>query len=195
VILAKILSFYWPEFQVKFKLYVWGGISCHGPSDFAVLTSNTDAEMYDRIIKKCIFPFSAQKYRYNCFIHQDNDAKHTSKLCMAAIKQLKIMWIRSPPLSPDLNPIELVWAYMKRFSHKRLCASVAEQRKAVQDFRKHDHDARVLRKIRVPTEKSNHQKKRRLVKLLIFLKVFSLFFYPILSEITQNYFQIFSFLP
>ncbi len=48
---------------------------------------------------------------------------------------------------------------MKRLSRKRLCASVAEQRKAVQDFWKHDHDARVLRKIRVPTEKSNHKKK------------------------------------
>jgi hypothetical protein len=34
------------------------------------------------------------------------------------------------------------------------------------------------RYIRVPTEKSNHKKKRRLVKLLIFFKVFSLFFLP-----------------
>ena len=56
-------------------------------------------------------------------------------LCMATIKQLKIKWIRSPPLSPDSNPIELVWADMKRFIRKRFCASVAELRKAVQDFR------------------------------------------------------------
>ncbi len=121
--------------KIRYKLNVWGGISCRGPSDFVVFTENMDAEMYDQIIKKCIFPFSARKYHYNCYLHQDNDAKHTSKLCSRTIKQLKIKWIKSPPLSPDLNPIELVWSDMKRFIRKRFCSSVAELKQAVKDFR------------------------------------------------------------
>jgi hypothetical protein len=132
--------------KVRFKLYVWGEISCRGPSDFAVLMSDF-----------CI-----------CVACQ-----YSTQI------QTQCLWWNFVPWSVwfccNLNPVELVWAYMKRFSRKRLCASVAEQRKAVQDFWKHDHDARVLRKIRVPTEKSNHKKKRRVVKLLIFFKFFSFF--------------------
>ncbi len=66
---------------------------------------------------------------------QGNDAKHTSKLCTGTIKELKIKWIKSPPLSPDLNPIELVWADMKRFIRKKFCTSVLELKKAVQEFK------------------------------------------------------------
>ena len=89
---------------------------------------------------------------------------------MATIKKLKIKWIRSPPLSPDLNPIELVWADMKRFIRKRFCASVAELRKAVQDFRNTvmtpeycgRYVSRLKKVIKIVI------KKRRKVKLLIF---------------------------
>ena len=45
---------------------------------------------------------------------QDNDPKHTSKWAKEYFKN-KINWWRTPPASPDLNPIENVWGAMKQY--------------------------------------------------------------------------------
>ena len=37
---------------------------------------------------------------------QDNDPKHTSKLAQKTFTELNINWWKTPPKSPDLNPIE-----------------------------------------------------------------------------------------
>ena len=39
-----------------------------------------DRYLYRDILLE-FFPFMAAKYDFNCVIHQDNDAKHTSELC------------------------------------------------------------------------------------------------------------------
>ncbi len=73
------------------------------------------------------------------YLHQDNDPKHKSKLCVEALNNVKIKQvnnllniviifdsqlsfkIRSPPQSPDLNPIEMMWSEMKSFIKSRSC--------------------------------------------------------------------------
>ena len=42
--------------------------------------------------------------------------------------------VRSPPKSADLNPIEWVWADLKRFVRKRLCRNESELVRAIHDF-------------------------------------------------------------
>ena len=42
--------------------------------------------------------------------------------------------MRSPPKSPDLNPIELVWADMKKFVRKQRCKTINDVIKAVKHF-------------------------------------------------------------
>jgi transposase len=44
------------------------------------------------------------------------------------------MWNRAPPYSPDLNPIEKVWAVMKKFVLKKRFQTLEELQLAVNQF-------------------------------------------------------------
>ena len=46
-------------------------------------------------------------------LYQDNDPKHTSRWVQWYFKEKEINWWHTPPESPDLNPVELVWGSMK----------------------------------------------------------------------------------
>ena len=51
----------------------------------------------------------------NEFIYQqDNDPKHTSKVVKEYLELNKVELLEWPSKSPDLNPIEHIWAYMKK---------------------------------------------------------------------------------
>ena len=45
---------------------------------------------------------------------QDNSGIHTAKLVRAFLKDHDWTIAKHPAYSPDLNPIEYVWAYMKQ---------------------------------------------------------------------------------
>ena len=90
--------------------------------------------MYREIINKHLFPFVAKNFNYKAKLHQYNDRKHTSIICTSALENLNINWVKSPPQSPDLNPIEWVWADFKKFVRKHFCSSEKELIIAVQQF-------------------------------------------------------------
>ena len=52
------------------------------------------------------------------FMH-DNSSIHTSKLVSSWFKDNDWIVAKHPAYSPDLNPIEHVWAYMKRQLHRK----------------------------------------------------------------------------
>ena len=88
----------------------------HGATPLVLFTGIMNADKYIEILKHGLLPFTDakfpdKKYRFQ----QDNDPKHVSRVAQEFFNQNGINWLKTPPESPDLNPIENVWGYLKYF--------------------------------------------------------------------------------
>ena len=108
-----------PKPKHPLKVHIWAGISMEGPTNIVIFTGNMDADFYIEILESALLPFLRDHPNIERF-QQDNDPKHTSKKAAEMMRKTGINWWRTPAESPDLNPIEKVWAQLKRF----LCRKV-----------------------------------------------------------------------
>jgi len=68
------------------------------------------------IYQKCLLKSIEKFYgsdRISWVLQEDNDPKHRSKLCRAWKDENNVTTMEWPAMSPDVNPIESVWSYMK----------------------------------------------------------------------------------
>jgi transposase len=68
-----------------------------------------DADLYVTILQQGLLPFIRDTYPASHRLMQDNDPKHTSRAARNFFEQEHIHWWKTPPESPDLNPIENFW--------------------------------------------------------------------------------------
>ena len=123
-----------PMVKHPFKLHVWAAISMQGKIRFHSFTQNMDRHLYRKILNENLYENVTIKHQKLWIFQQDNDLKHISKdvkedLNMQLLRQV-LPW---PSYSPDLNPIENIWALLKRWVEKKIKAMVAWKEKVVQD--------------------------------------------------------------
>ena len=81
-------------------------------------------------------------HRRPWYLLHDNDSKFTSRLVQNYLHNKGITCIDFPPYSPDLNPIENLWATLARAVEQYQCPTMESLQEAVSaEWIKLDHDA------------------------------------------------------
>jgi transposase len=111
---------YNPWYNPDQCVMVWGGICRKGKIDIQFLKGSIKSGSYIAVLKD-YFPdhgnkkFGVHKWRFQ----HDNAPSHRALVVKEWLEDHVPKRLHFPPQSPDLNPIEQVWSYMKDFVESR----------------------------------------------------------------------------
>ena len=80
-----------------------------------IFTGIINSVRYGQTLEVSLLPFIDECYPDGHRLQQDNDPKHTSRYIQKFFMEKNVFWWKTPPESPDLNPIENIWGSLKQF--------------------------------------------------------------------------------
>ena len=118
-----------PTVKQPQKLMIWGCINYSGPGNLVALPRNTtmNSVRYRQLLRNHLKE-SLRKCKIakkDAVFQQDGATPHTAKIIGTYLDSINIKYIKPwPGNSPDLNPIEHVWAHMKKELQNRDTSSM-----------------------------------------------------------------------
>ena len=101
------------------RLLIWGAIWIGGKSCLFVSRTTMNSERYVELLNDFVLPIKDELGDRMVFM-DDNAPPHTSRRTVAHKQEIGLRCMTWPPRSPDLNPIENVWACLKRTVRRRI---------------------------------------------------------------------------
>ena len=124
-----------PKPKHPLKVHVYGAISRRGPMNIVIFKGIMNAEFFTtELLENNILPFIQRTFPDHHRFVQNNDPKHTSRRAREFMEANDINWWKFPAESCDLNPIEMVWAQLKRYVARVGPSTKAELVRVINDF-------------------------------------------------------------
>ena len=101
-----------------FSVMFWGCFSKLGLGPLVALEGNMNAQNYLELLKDIVLPELVAAGRPMVFM-QDNAPCHKARVIMDFLEEINIETLDWPPQSPDMNPIENLWAVIKKRRQKK----------------------------------------------------------------------------
>jgi transposase len=95
------------------SVHVLGGISRRGATSLEIFSSRLNGRGFTSLLGDFLVPFVRRVYPDSHRLHMDNAPSHSSVHTSGFLDLNEIFHFRTPPQSPDINPIEMVWNDIK----------------------------------------------------------------------------------
>ncbi len=119
-----------PQIEIKNpnpSVMVWGAICRKGRVALTFIDKTMNKHVYIDTLNKHLLPNANKIYgQSNWRFQQDNVPCHKAYMVRDWLWDNNIRLLEHPPQSPDLNPIELIWAIMKNELEKTNPANIKE---------------------------------------------------------------------